>query len=109
MKELDIQHVLAVGTPRANGQVERMNRFIVPMIAKIMTDISKWDNTIQSVEYAVNNTVSRSTNSIPSKLLFGINQNNCCDKIREALEESLEQERDLLAMRQQASNAIETL
>jgi len=72
LKELDIQHVLvAVGTPRANGQAERVNRLIIPMIAKMTTDISKWNRVLQSIEYAVNNTVCRSTNSISSMLLFG--------------------------------------
>jgi len=111
LKKLYIQHVLvAVGTPRANGQAERVNRLIVPMIAKMTTDISKWNRVLQSIEYVVNNTTCRSTNSIPSMILFGIHQNNGSDdNIREALETILETKRDLPAIRQQASIAIEAL
>lgn len=70
LKELDIQHVLiAVGTPRANGQAERINRLIIPMIAKMTNDVNKWSKVLQSVEYAVNNTMCRSTESTPSMLL----------------------------------------
>lgn len=109
MKELSIQHVLvAVATPRANGQAERVNRFIVPMIAKTMSNDNKWSETLQTVEYAVNNTVCRSMNMTPSKLLFGVNQNNCSDKIREMLESLSTGEKDLIALRRQASDVIRT-
>lgn len=46
-----------------------MNRFIISMIAKAMVDTNKWDKVIQLIEYAVNNTVCRSTNS-PSKYYY---------------------------------------
>lgn len=39
-----INHVLvAVGTPRANGQVERYNRVIAPMLPKLSETPDKWD------------------------------------------------------------------
>jgi len=80
------------------------------MIAKITTNISKWNKVLQSVEYAVNNTVCRSTNATPSMLLFGIHQNNGSDdNLREALETIIERKRDLPTIRQQASLAIEAL
>jgi len=43
-----IQHILvAVGTPRANGQVERFNRVVVPMVVKLCDDPTKWDQKIK--------------------------------------------------------------
>lgn len=110
LKEADIQHVLiAVGTPRANGQAERINRLIVPMIAKATTDVNKWNRVLHSVEYAVNNTMCRSTNTTPSMLLFGVSQNGeNNDKLREILQAN-RVERDLPSIRQQASDAIEML
>ncbi|EZA49031.1 hypothetical protein X777_12839 [Ooceraea biroi] len=80
------------------------------MIAKLATNINKWNKTLQSVEYAINNTVCRSTNSTPSKLLFGIIQNGkCCDKIRKVLETVSSEEIDFQTIRQQASDVIKTL
>jgi len=39
MNEWSIEHVLiAVGTPRANGQAERLNRVIVSMLSKLVED-----------------------------------------------------------------------
>lgn len=111
LKELDIQHVLvAVATPRANGQAERINRLLIPIITKTTISNNTWNETLQSAEYAINNTVNRSTNSTPSKLLFGINQNNkSCDRIREMLETLSAEERDFPTIRQQASDAIKVL
>lgn len=111
IKEFDIQHILvAVTTPRTNGQAERINRFNVPMIAKTTTNIHKWIETFQLVKYAVNNTVYRSTNSTPSKLLFGVNQNyKCNNNIRDTLETLSMDERNFPSTRKQASDAIKTL
>ena len=70
-----INHVLiAVATPRANGQVERLNRDITPMLAKLAEDASKWDRVLYKVEFALNNTVCSTRKETPSKLLFGVDQ-----------------------------------
>jgi len=46
-KNENIQHILiAVNTPRANGQVERFNRTIAPMLAKLSETPSKWDRVL---------------------------------------------------------------
>ncbi|KAL4147807.1 hypothetical protein QTP88_002156 [Uroleucon formosanum] len=69
-----VEHVLiATGTPRANGQVEIVNRSIMPMLAKISEPINDWDRMIYKVEFAINNTIHRSTGQTPSRL-FGIKQ-----------------------------------
>ena len=73
LKSEMIDHVLiAVGTPCANGQVERCNRVIIPMIAKLCESPNKWDCVLDKVEFAINNTVCRSTGNSPNQLLFGI-------------------------------------
>jgi len=67
VKDLDVQLIhIATGTPRANGQAKRVNRTIIPIIAKLSPTLSQWDKTLSEVEYAVNNTVNRSTNEIPT-------------------------------------------
>lgn len=49
-----IEHVLtAVNTPRANGQVERFNKLITPMMAKLSETLSKWDRVLGQVEFSI--------------------------------------------------------
>lgn len=109
MQDESIQHVLvAVGTPRANGQVERFNRIIVPMIAKLCDDPHKWDRILSQVEYAVNNTVCRSTGETPSKLLFGIEQfGKVNDKVKLVVEQYANVSRDLESLRKSAFEKIQ--
>lgn len=108
LEELSVVHVLiAVGIPRANGQVERYNRIILPMLSKLAEEPNKWDRVLGSVEYTVDNTVCRSIRDTPCKLLFGINQlGESNDRIRDVLQSLLESDRDLCAVREQASEAI---
>ncbi|GJQ80858.1 hypothetical protein Trydic_g14119 [Trypoxylus dichotomus] len=75
MEESDVENVLiAVGIPRVNGQIERLNKDIIHMLAKITENPAKWDEVLEKVEYAINNTVNRSIKDTPTRLLFGINQ-----------------------------------
>lgn len=101
-----IQHTLvAVNTPRANGQVERFNHVITPMIAKRCESPNKWDQVLSQIEYAINNTVCRSTGEKPSKLLFGIEQRkDINDNLRLILDS--EENRDLLSVRESALKKI---
>lgn len=70
-----IEYVLiAVGTPRANGQIERFHRVIIPMLSKLCDTPQKWDKVLHAVEFALNNSICRTTNQTPSRLLFGIDQ-----------------------------------
>ncbi|CAK9799271.1 Transposon Ty3-I Gag-Pol polyprotein [Anthophora plagiata] len=105
----NVQHTLiAVGTPRANGQVERFNRTIVPMLAKLCETPSKWDRVLEQVEFALNNTVCRTTIETPSRLLFGVEQlgklNDC---LRPILESMSSEERNLEAIRERAAKNTE--
>lgn len=75
LNEYNVQHVLiATGTPRANGQAERINRIMTPMLAKFCGVVEKWDEYLVDVEYVLNNTVNKSIGTTPSMMLFGVNQ-----------------------------------
>lgn len=75
MRDLNIQHIrIATGAPRANGQVERFNWVITPMTAKLSPEPDRWEEVLNTVEFALNNTINRTTGNTPSKLLFGVDQ-----------------------------------
>lgn len=109
-EEAKFKHIkIATGSPQANGQVERINRSLGPMIAKL-TDVENghhWDVIVEEVEYALNNTQHRSTKQFPSEMLFGIAQNG---KISDSLAKQLEEitqpnkERNLEGIRENAQS-----
>lgn len=92
MTERNIDHVkVAVHSPQANGQVERVNRTLVGMLAKHSEPVSHsdWVGQLNRIEFALNNTVNRSTMVTPSRALFGVNQRGeIIDKITEYLQEN---------------------
>lgn len=100
--------LVASGTPRANGQVEIVNKSIVPMLAKLTDSINKWDRVLYKAEFAINNTVHRSTGQSPSMLLFGINQiGEVNDEIRRILDNIVSEDViDFESMRTEAANRI---
>lgn len=66
--------------------VERVNRVLIPMLDKIIdsSTSSHWYKMLEEIEYALNNTVHKTTKEIPSKLLFGIVQRGkITDQLRE--------------------------
>ncbi|XP_028046834.1 uncharacterized protein LOC105833313 [Monomorium pharaonis] len=78
------------------------------MLAKLSETPSGWDHAVEKVEYALNNTISRATNNIPSRLLFGLEQKGPFnDAVREKLSEDAGLERDLESMRDRARASIE--
>lgn len=107
----NIQHVkIATASPQANGQVERLNRTILPMIAKLADERNtSWCSTLKDVEFACNNTVSKATNECPSMLLFGVRQRgDTIDGLRDALElrGQIGTSRELPCLREKASVRI---
>lgn len=56
----DIKQVLnATQSPQSNGQVERMNSTLVPMISKMIDDTNKyWDMVLADCEFVFNNTLN---------------------------------------------------
>lgn len=111
LTEIDIQHVkVATGSPQANGQVERFNRTIALMLGKLSEmDIGKnWTKTITEIEFALNNSVHKTTKEIPSVLLFGISQRGKVhDPISEFMNDCVNEEnRCLDLVRDKASENI---
>ena len=77
LREHGVRHVkVATGSPQANGQVERVNRSLGPMLAKLVRPEEGvyWDTVLDKVEYALNNTVHRAIGQHPSVMLFGLGQ-----------------------------------
>lgn len=85
----NIQHVkVETGSPRANGQVERVNRSIGPMIAKLVCPGENvyWDTVLDRVEHTLSNTFHRTIGEHPSVMLFGVSQRgSVMDFLRENL------------------------
>ena len=76
--------MIATGSPQANGQVERVNRSIGPIVDP-QNEIF-CDNVLEHVEYCLNNTVHRSIGEHPSVMLFGVAQmGKLIDSFRECL------------------------
>ena len=59
-----------------NGQVERVNRTLAPMIGKLPDiEIGKnWTKTLSEIEFSFINLTHKTTEETPSILLFGIPQ-----------------------------------
>lgn len=103
--------LVARGTPRANGQIERINRSLTPMLSKLSRDLTSWDTVLPQIEFALNNTICRSTQNTPCMLLFGKNQRGeVYNDLSEFLESDKSQDeliRDLTALRDEAAQNIE--
>lgn len=111
VKEFDIKHIkIATGSPQANGQVERLNRTLAPMLGKLSdSEAGKyWIKAVKDVEFALNNSVQKSTSETPSMLLFGIEQRGKVhDNIAEFVKDSVNEEnRCLSELRVRASEKI---
>lgn len=73
--EYEIKHVkIATGSPQANGQAERVNRVMKPLLAKLIESKNRkyWYKSLPLVEYALNNVPHKSIGDTPSRILFGI-------------------------------------
>lgn len=106
---LNIEHVLiATGSPQSNGQVERLNRTLKPILAKLTADeddrinsATDWDLVLKKAKFAINNTLCRATGYTPSILLFGESQRSE-DCLGEVLRDCLERV-DLKNVREHAA------
>ena len=69
-----IQHVLTTtGVPRANGQVERINRTLISLLTKLSAPkTDEWYKYLSRCQKCFNVTPSRSTKTTPFRLLFGV-------------------------------------
>lgn len=112
LTECNIKHVEAtVASPQSNGQVERVNRVLKAMTAKVTDPIdhSDWVKQLSKVEFSLNNTVHCTTKQTPSKMLFGTEQRGeIMDELTEYLQDCYGEEyKGLNEIRSQASEAIQ--
>ncbi|KAL7725403.1 hypothetical protein ACLKA6_000164 [Drosophila palustris] len=92
IKTNNIEHVLGTtGVPRGNGQVERVNRVVLSIIAKMSAeDPTKWYQAVPLVQKAINSHVHSTTKRTPFELVFGIKmRNRMLDDIKKCLDEEL--------------------
>lgn len=100
----------ATASPQSNGQVEIMNKFLVPVLSKLVNHGKKitWDKVLVEVEHTFNNTLNKSIRTTPSQALFGVHQKRSNDDmITVYLENLLREDRDLDQIRhniQEANN-----
>ncbi|GFW77120.1 transposon Tf2-9 polyprotein [Trichonephila clavipes] len=112
--EENIQHLqIATGVPRGNGQVERINRTLIPVLTKLsLDDSTKWYKYVDRLQRIINSTISRSTKWTPFELLVGIKMRNkedilIKDILLEEIAKELLEQREFL--RNDAKKNIETL
>jgi len=110
--ENNIEHVkVATASPQANGQVERVNRTVKAMLAKITEPIKHedWSKLLVKAEYAINNSMHSTTKELPSVLLFGVQQRGCnIDALTEYLDDRNDiPQCDLVNVRKNSSDKIE--
>lgn len=72
-EEEKIEHVLiTTGVPRANGQVERINRILIPILTKLaMPKAEEWFKYVNTAQQFINSTYNRSIATTPFELLVG--------------------------------------
>ncbi|GFV02693.1 hypothetical protein TNCV_2743661 [Trichonephila clavipes] len=92
-QKITLYHI-TTGLPRANGQVERINRTIIPVLSKMSEDDpTKWFKHVPSLQEVLNSTFQRSINTTPFELLFGTQINNKTDlRIQQLIDEQLQLE-----------------
>lgn len=103
-----IKHVKnAVATPRANGQVERLNRSIVAALMTSILEEELWDQHVRDVQFAINNVPNKSTNKTPSELLYGYKPRGGGDTLlSDEIKTTSDLIIDLTAERERASQQI---
>lgn len=84
-------HQIATGVPRGNGQVERVNQVIIPMLTKLSEDRpDRWYQHVHRVQRCLNSHHQRSIGYSPFEVLIGVDMRQKEDaKIMEMIEESI--------------------
>lgn len=81
-KEHNIKLVLnATATPRANGQVKRLNQTILSQLTSSIEEEYKWDKLVGRAHWGINSTPNSTTGKTPYKLFFGYTPRNTNDAI----------------------------
>ena len=67
-------HLTTTGIPRANGQVERVNRTVIPLLAKLAAPKPEnWFKHVEHAQLCLNSVLHRSLKETPFKVMFGVN------------------------------------
>lgn len=89
-REQNIIHLqITTGLPRGNGQVERVNHTIIPLLSKLAAPTrEKWYKYVEVAQKWLNMVPSRSTGKTPFQLLFGVQMRGKDDlNIKELIDE----------------------
>ena len=91
-KQEKIQHtMITTGLPRANGQIERINRTIIPVLTKLsLDDPTKWYKHVPLLQQTLNSTYQRSIDTTPFELLIGTKMRHKNVNITELLEKEFQ-------------------
>lgn len=85
----DITHIQnAVRTPRANGQIERVNQTINRYLRCVTLDARKWDTSLNDLQWIVNSQVNKTNGCSPNEVVFRFKvRDRLCNKILDVLQE----------------------
>jgi transposase InsO family protein len=66
-------HIIAVGLPRGNGQIERYNRTLINSLGTMgaFDKEDRWDEQITSIQVGINGTLNNAIGVSPSEALMG--------------------------------------
>lgn len=110
-RENNISHTkTSVGSPRANGQVERSNRTVLNAIRCMVGEkTTRWDEQLPKIQWSVNNMPNATTSFTPSSLVLSYRPR---DMHQNVVILALQQEEnnvveDAAELREQAIRAIE--
>lgn len=88
-REENIEHILiTTGVPRGNGQVERINRVLIPLLTKLAAPKpEEWHKYVEVAQQCLNTTTSRSIGTSPFHILYGTHPRlKDCPEVKEILE-----------------------
>ncbi|KYB29884.1 hypothetical protein TcasGA2_TC031567 [Tribolium castaneum] len=103
-----VTHVkVAVATPRANGQVERLNRSILSVLMTGTLEDNLWDQNVPMAQFSINNAANASTGRTPSELMMGYKPRHGTDSyLRDEVQKIPTIVDDLIKLRLEASEKV---
>jgi len=71
LSQLESNTLISVRHPQSNGQVERVNSTMVPVLQANMTNERNWDKTLLEVESQLSNSQNKTVGNTPFRILYG--------------------------------------